>query len=103
VPSPSFAPREISERRRVTIRGLVQGVFFRETVRQIARHHPVDGFVRNAARDRVEIEAEGEGAAIDAFIADVIAHPPPAARVDAVDTVALIPTGERGFTVAPTT
>ena len=93
---------EGSIRRRVTVRGLVQGVFFRETVRRIAQRHPVAGSVRNVGNDRVEIEAEGDGAAVAAFIADVLAHPPPQARVDAVDEVLTTPTGETGFGVGST-
>jgi acylphosphatase len=88
------------ERRRVSIHGLVQGVFFRETVRQISLRHAVVGFVRNAARDRVEIEAEGEPAAVAAFIDEVLAHPPAAARVEGATVTALPPRGDATFVVA---
>lgn len=90
------------ERRRVTIRGFVQGVGFRETVRRIALRHAVGGFVRNVGRDCVEIEAEGEAAELDAVVDAVIGNPPPAARIDHVGVTRLEPTGERTFFVAPT-
>jgi acylphosphatase len=76
-------PISMSERRQITIHGFVQGVFFRETVRQIAQRHPVAGFVRNVGRDRVQIEAEGEPAELGEL------------------SVASA-TGERSFIVAPT-
>jgi hydrogenase maturation protein HypF len=86
----------------VTIRGLVQGVFFRETVRRIAHGYEVAGFVRNVDLDCVEVEAEGEPAVVEAFIEHVLNNPPPRARVERVQAVAAPPTGESGFSVAPT-
>ena len=76
----------VAERRRVTIRGRVQRVYFRETVRRIAASYAVGGFVRNVSVDLVEIEAEGEPAVVDAFIRQVLAQPPPRARIEAVRT-----------------
>ena len=58
--------------------------------------------MRNVGSDRVEIEAEGEAAEVEAFIDDVLAHPPPSARIDEVSVDALTPTGEAYFSVAPT-
>lgn len=91
------------ERRRLTIYGHVQGVYFRETVRQIAVRYVVAGFVRNAGRERVEIEAEGEADVLDAFINEVLASPPRSARIDRVHAAVMSPVGEAGFSVAPTT
>ncbi len=81
------------------IRGVVQGVYFRETVGRIAEGYAVAGFVRNVGRDRVELQAEGESDVVAAFIADVLAHPPPAAVVEGVEHDVLPPTGEPGFAV----
>jgi len=50
----------VGERRNLKIRGIVQGVFFRETVRRTASRYGVRGFVRNVGFDALEIEAEGE-------------------------------------------
>lgn len=83
------------------IRGSVQGVFFRETVCRIASHYNVQGFVPNVGQDVVEIEAEGDPDVVSAFIGDVLAHPPPAARIDDVRSSSTPVLGERGFSVEP--
>ncbi|HXF35316.1 MAG TPA: acylphosphatase [Candidatus Acidoferrales bacterium] len=88
------------ERRNVKIRGLVQGVYFRETVRRIALGHAVDGFVRNVDYDLVEIDVEGEAAVVEAFVDEVLANPPVRARVVDVQTTVLAPEGAEGFRVA---
>ncbi|MBV9056998.1 MAG: acylphosphatase [Candidatus Eremiobacteraeota bacterium] len=81
------------------IRGLVQGVFFRDTVRRIAARYEVHGFVRNVGTNVVEIEAEGAPNVVNAFIADVLAHPPPGARIDDARSKAVAVLGETGFSV----
>jgi len=88
------------ERRNVKILGAVQGVFFRETVRRIALRYDVHGFVRNVGFDAVEIEAEGVPAIVNAFISDVLAHPPAEARIDNVRSTSVPPQGTVGFSVA---
>ncbi len=89
------------ERRRVVIRGLVQGVGFREKVRRIALQHDVAGFVRNVGHDAVEIDVEGDPQVLDAFVEEVRARPPRHARVDEFTCTTLAPQGARGFVVAP--
>jgi acylphosphatase len=89
------------ERRSVRIRGVVQGIFFRETVRRSASRYDVRGFVRNVGLDALEIEAEGETPAVEAFIADVLAHPPPGARIQDVQTTSMQAREEAGFSIAP--
>ena len=91
----------MAERMNVRIRGLVQGVFFRETVRRIASRYGVHGFVRNIGSDVVEIDAEGEPAVVKAFIDDVLRNPPRHARIDDVESAALSPAGAHGFDIAP--
>jgi acylphosphatase len=51
--------------------GHVQGVGFRYTVLQIAREFDVAGYVRNLMDGRVELEAEGSQADVDAFVVAV--------------------------------
>jgi len=46
-------------RYRVLISGRVQGVFFRDTCRRMAREHGVSGWVRNLPDGRVEAVFEG--------------------------------------------
>jgi acylphosphatase len=59
------------ERRRVVYSGRVQGVGFRFTSQRLADGFPVVGYVWNLPDGRVELVAEGEPAAIDAFRAAV--------------------------------
>jgi acylphosphatase len=51
--------------------GHVQGVGFRYSVLQVAKEFEVAGVVRNLADGRVELQAEGAAAEVDAFIAAV--------------------------------
>jgi len=83
--------------------GRVQNVGFRYTVMRVARRHDVAGTVRNL-RDgaRVEIDVEGEPAAVESFLDDVLAHPPSGARVDGVERAAAEPRGLPAFTAAET-
>jgi acylphosphatase len=87
----------------ITLSGVVQDVGFRYTVLHVARRHAVAGTVRNLrAGRRVEIDAEGEDRVVDAFITDVLAHPPSAARVDHVERRVAEPRGLSTFTAAET-
>ncbi|HEY0554754.1 MAG TPA: carbamoyltransferase HypF [Thermoanaerobaculia bacterium] len=61
------------------VRGVVQGVGFRPFVYRLAREHGLTGWVRNGG-DGVEIHAEGEAEALDAF-ARGFGAPPPASRI----------------------
>lgn len=62
-------PASIS--RRIYYTGRVQGVGFRYSVKQIAAGFDVVGSVRNLADGRVELEATGTRAEIDAFLEGV--------------------------------
>lgn len=85
-------------RRRAVVSGRVQGVWYRDTARQEAERLGVSGSAANRLDGRVVLEAEGEEAAVEAFLAWA-AEGPPRARVDAVSVEAIDPTGEPGFTV----
>jgi acylphosphatase len=85
-------------RRRVVIHGLVQGVFFRETVRRGAESRSVRGWVRNNRDGTVEAVFEGNDAAVEALVA--LCHDGPrGARVDRVDVVDEQPEELSRFTV----
>ena len=87
----------------LTVSGRVQTVGFRDAVRRVAKRHPVTGTVRNLADgERLEIDAEGDAAVVEAFIADVLAHPPRYARVERIDRASAPPRGLTAFTQAPT-
>jgi hydrogenase maturation protein HypF len=68
----------------ITVRGVVQGVGFRPFVYNAARQRGLGGWVRNEA-DVVRIEAQGEQAALEAFVGAIRHSPPPQARIDAVE------------------
>lgn len=74
------------------IHGKVQGVFFRASTEQRARSLGLNGWVRNRADGTVELEAEGPRAACEALI-EYCREGPQAARVDAVESRWIDPTG----------
>jgi acylphosphatase len=86
----------------MTLSGRVQAVGFRQTVLEIAARYAVAGTVRNLRQGgRLEIDAEGEEGAVQAFLDDVLAHPPHFARIDDVERNASEPRGTAGFREAP--
>lgn len=85
---------------RILVSGRVQGVWFRASARDRAVALGVDGWTRNLADGRVELEAEGAPDAIEAFL--LWCHEGPSgARVDAVAVATLEPAGgPAGFRIA---
>ncbi len=75
----------MAERARIhlLVSGIVQGVSFRYYTVEEARRLGVHGWVRNLADGRVEVEAEGDRAALERLVA-WCRHGPPAAQVDDV-------------------
>jgi hydrogenase maturation factor HypF (carbamoyltransferase family) len=88
----------------LTLTGRVQGIGFRDCVVRIATRHPVAGTVRNHRWDRaLEIDVEGDDAAVESFLADVLANPPYFARLDhVVRQTGECPRGLSSFAQAPT-
>lgn len=85
-------------RRHVVVRGLVQGVFFRDTIRRHAEQRGVAGWVRNNRDGSVEAVLEGEPEAVESLLA--LCHEGPrGARVDRVEVSEEAPQGLRGFAV----
>jgi acylphosphatase len=68
----------------LTIRGRVQGVYFRAAAQREARRLGVTGWVRNRPDGSVELCAEGDEDAIK-DLSSWAGHGPSAARVDHVD------------------
>jgi acylphosphatase len=86
------------KRRRVVVRGQVQGVFFRDSCRRRAEEAGVAGSIRNRSDGAVEAVFEGADEAVD----DVVrwcGSGPPSARVEAVEVTEEEPVGETGFSV----
>lgn len=78
--------------------GRVQGVFFRDTVRNAAEREGVAGWVRNTSDGTVEAVLEGDAAAVERVIA-LSREGPPAAEVDAVEVFDEPDEGLTGFRV----
>ena len=67
----------------VLIRGLVQGVYFRDSTRRVAQRERVAGWVRNLPDGRVEAEFVGSRTAVERLV--TWCHQgPPAARIEHV-------------------
>lgn len=65
----------------VTVRGKVQGVYFRAATQRRARELGLTGWVCNRTDGSVYLEAQGPQAALDALL-DWLREGPPLARVD---------------------
>jgi acylphosphatase len=69
----------------ISIRGKVQGVFFRQSAREKAKEIGVTGFVRNEPDDTVFITATGTAEQLSRFT-DWCRQGPPRARVTGIVT-----------------
>jgi len=85
-------------RRRVIVRGLVQGVFFRDSTRRLARQHGVSSWIANRADGAVEAVFEGEADAVERLIA-FSRKGPRGAQVESVEVTEEEPEGLSGFAV----
>lgn len=85
-------------RRRVTVSGHVQGVFFRDSVRRLAQERSVAGWIRNTGEGAVEAAFEGEPAAVEALI-EFCRQGPERARVHGVEVSEAEPEGAEGFRI----
>ena len=68
---------------RLTIKGKVQGVFYRATAKDIADQFGIKGWVRNLPNNNVEITATATEELLQKFI-DWCKQGPPRAKVDDV-------------------
>jgi acylphosphatase len=85
-------------RRRVTVRGNVQGVFFRDSCRREAESRGVTGWVTNRPDGAVEAVFEGEPDAVRALV-DWCRSGPRGADVKSVEDTDEEPEGLSGFDV----
>ena len=85
-------------RRRVIARGRVQGVFFRDTVRNAATREGVTGWVRNNPDGTLEAVFEGAPDAVDRLVA-LCREGPPGADVQGLDVVDEAEQGADGFRI----
>ncbi len=94
----AFPALEKSQRRRIRVRGIVQGVGFRPFIYSLAVRWKLGGFVLNDS-DGVTIEIEGSASGLDCFQQALCTDAPPLARIDST-TVELLPArGDRQFAI----
>jgi acylphosphatase len=82
----------------ITIRGKVQGVWYRASAQEAARRLGLVGFVRNLPDGSVYAEAEGQEAALDSYV-NWCRRGPELARVDEVHVAEGPVQGFAGFEV----
>lgn len=85
-------------RRRVVVRGRVQGVFFRDTARREAESRGVSGWACNRGDGAVEAVFEGAPAEVEALVA-FCRRGPRGARVESAEVTEEQPEGLAGFDV----
>ena len=83
---------------RVKVSGLVQGVFFRATTRDVASSLKLSGWVRNMPDGSVELHAEGEIEKVREMIS-WCRKGPPSALVEDLSVEWVEPVGEEGFRI----
>jgi acylphosphatase len=85
-------------RRHVVVRGFVQGVFFRDSIRRLASSLRVTGWVRNTRDGAVEAVFEGEPDAVGRLV-DFCRRGPRGAQVDDVELSEETVEGLSGFSI----
>ncbi|HSD23081.1 MAG TPA: carbamoyltransferase HypF [Solirubrobacterales bacterium] len=92
------APPDTIERRRLRIRGIVQGVGFRPFIHGLAARRGLGGFVLNDGQG-VVVEVEGPTEAIAQFEEAITVEPPALARIDSVEAEQMEPRGDDRFAI----
>ena len=87
-----------SERCRLLVSGIVQGVGFRPFVYKLSRELGLRGFVCNTAAG-VTIEVEGDQKTVEEFCRLLPLRAPELARIDKIEHEALPCTGTKNFTI----
>lgn len=83
-------------RKKVTVRGRVQGVFFRDSTRERAEAHGVSGWARNMPDGTVQAVLEGEAEAVERVLR-FMKSGPSHADVEGLDVEDEEPEGLAGF------
>ncbi len=85
-------------RRHVLVRGLVQGVFFRDTARRRAEAAGVAGWISNRTDGAVEAVFEGEADAVELLV-EFCRRGPSRAEVERIEVDEEQPEGLSGFRI----
>ncbi len=92
------ASTSVLVRKRIRVRGIVQGVGFRPFVYILAQHLGLAGYVLNSSAG-VTIEIEGAEAAVLQFVATLRNSPPPLAQIEDVAIADLEPARDTSFVI----
>jgi acylphosphatase len=85
-------------RQHVIVRGHVQGVFFRDSVRRLAQQRNVSGWVSNRRDGAVEAVFEGDEDAVQRLV-DFARRGPRGAQVESVQVTREQPEALTGFSI----
>ena len=88
----------MSERRRIIVQGIVQGVGFRPFIYGLAQQYGLVGYVLNDASG-VTIEVQGEVASVEQFLQAIHDKSPPLAAIEYLAWEALPPNGDTSFRI----
>lgn len=83
---------------RIAVKGIVQGVGFRPTVYRLADEHQIRGWIRNTSWG-VEIHAEADDGALNAFCRALTDQAPPLAHIESVTSESAAYTGHDAFAI----
>jgi acylphosphatase len=86
------------KRAEVTVRGMVQGVFFRVETRDRADSLGLSGWVTNAPDGTVQAAFEGDDERVESMV-EWCRRGPSGASVDEVEVTWIDPVGEQGFSI----
>jgi hydrogenase maturation protein HypF len=88
------------ERRRIVVRGVVQGVGFRPFVHRLATRYRLGGFALNDGGG-VVVEVEGDPIELSLFEGELVDDAPPHSSVEELATSRVPTRGEREFRIEP--
>ena len=91
-------PSSLLRRRRIQVRGVVQGVGFRPYVYNLAQNLGLVGYALNSSAG-VTIELQGDDAEIERFLHTLRSSPPPLARIEDVLVSQLEPNEDVAFSI----
>ncbi|MFH1943159.1 MAG: carbamoyltransferase HypF [bacterium] len=86
------------QRKKIVVRGIVQGVGFRPFVYRLAVGENLKGFVSNSSQG-VDIEVEGESDALDRFLQRLQTEPPVLAKITHVNAIEIPRAGDVEFVI----
>lgn len=90
--------QKTTQRYKVTIEGIVQGIGFRPYIFNLARENNLGGFIRNNGQG-VHLEIEGESTDITSFITRIRNNPLPLAQITAISKIELPTLNESVFKI----